>query len=301
MSSSGTLNRIELDAGIAPQFVDIRPEPRAFVFLNSKKNPVDVACSGRLMTVPARDVIGPNADTDSEGRKIPGSCVFADMFKFNAETGEDELIFDAKFAARLILGIEPGAGGRAVATSRYAQGGLSMIPRHAAPEVWKAAAESGETRAFAVEVDNARNVILAYDEINRKRKADGGEAIGGGREYQRARFLIEKAEELEKKEAESRVSPYQEDGIDAEIELMSIVRAKAMELTEKAAAGKTIDKKALFEEMLNDPQLRIWSQKEWSIRRRGHLPIQKEMLEVAAAGGLGVVEAGLEDEREVSR
>lgn len=298
MSTATGLNPVRLDSNLAPQFVNIKQEPRSFVFLNSKAKPCEVMCNGNLMTVPPRNTVGPHSDTDSEGVPIPGTYVFQDRFAFNPVTGEEDLIFDAKFAARLILGIQPGPGG-AVASSRYAQGGLSLLPRHCDPEVWKAAAEAGEARSYAVELDNARNLLLEFEDRTAKARAASLAPPPLTRDYQRARFLVEKAEELEKKEIEAEVSPHLEDAVDAEIEILAIARAKAMVLVEKAAAGKNIDKMALLNELLNEPALRVAAQKEWSIRRRGHLPVQKEMLEVAAAAGVGVSEAGLEDEREV--
>ena len=68
------------------------------------------------------------------------------------------------------------------------------------------------------------------------------------------------------------------------------------ELVAKATEGKNIDKMALFNEMMADPGFRAKIAKTYSIRKRGHMPVEVEKIEAAKVAGLTMEEAGLEDQ-----
>lgn len=278
---------------IPAQQVDFRPPINSYTLHNAKDKEVDMMYGGNLYIIPPCDRIGLYSDTDSEGKSIPGTLVITDVYM--SEGGIDRLHIDAKAVVRHLLGLVV-KGNEVEATSAFALSGISILPRHATPETVAAVAKSGAERSFLAQVSQARYTVQSIDETNAKRKAAGMEPIHGGPDWERAKFLIEKYGELARKEAEAKVLPFQEDEIDVEIELMAIARAKAMELVEKAAEGKNIDKKMLFNELINDPEIRKWSQKEWSIRRRGHLPAKEAELTAAASAGLTVTEAGIEDD-----
>lgn len=288
------MSTVAFKVDIPAQQVDLRPPINSYTLHNAKDKEMDAMCGGNLYILPPCDRVGTKSDTDSDGEPIPGTYVISDVY-MPGSGGYDVLHIDAKAVVRHILGLVVRGNGVS-ATSSYALSGISILPRHATPETIAAVAKAGSERNFLAQVAHARYTIQETDEMNAKRKAAGMEAIHGGPDWERAKFLIEKYGELAKKEAESKVMPFQEDGIDAEIEIMTIARVKAMELVEKAAEGKTIDKKQLFNELINDPEIRKWSQKEWSIRRRGHLPAKDVELDAAASAGLTVTGAGIEDD-----
>jgi len=74
----------------------------------------------------------------------------------------------------------------------------------------------------------------------------------------------------------------------------AIARAKAMELAADASKGKSVNTQQLFNELMDDPKIRQWAQKEWRFRRRGHEPIKDSDLAAAADLGVPVSESGLE-------
>lgn len=279
-----------IPAELTPQFVTFKAERKSYVLHNAKKRPSEVMFSGNLFTIPAVNVIGPYAETDADGDKIPGTRVVEDIYDWIPEWEEEVLTLDATKTVRHVLGIARSSDGKvAEATSRYALGGLSLLPRHPTKALWHGVAEGGAGRAFLIEVDNAQTLIQSIDEKNAKRKAAGMEPVHGGREYNQAVALLAEYAKLTQSEAREITAPHEdaralEDGFE-ELELDAFVKAKAMELASKAAEGRAVDKVALATELLNDPAVRVKLQKLFKINRRGHMPASDEALNAAAAAG----------------
>lgn len=283
------------DLGITPQALSFTPPKRAFVLHNAKEREVDVMFNGNLMTVPGRNAVSVHRPArDADGDIIPGTLVVEDVYYYSPELGDDVLILDAGRAVAHILGISRGLGGAQAASSRFALGGLSLLPMGCSKEVWRSVLADGEKRAFMVEVDNARNVIAAHDAVNAKRRAGGGDPVPGGLSYDRARFVLQEYEKIYQREAQSHVAS-QRVAQDAEsmeiaddLEFAAYAHAKVMEIATRVGEQKSVDKVALAKELLNDPEVRLKLQKEFRIRRKGYAPQQEEQLRAAAAAGLTV-------------
>jgi hypothetical protein len=285
---------------IDPQIVSFTNPRRSFVLHNAKRKRVEVMYAGNMMTLPAVDEVhARKAAKDADGTSIPGTYVVEDDYVFVPEFGDEVLLFDAAKAVAHILGLRRGPDGKFTeASSPFAVGGISLLPRTPTKEQWAAVAADGEKRAWLTEVKNAQQLIQDVDEKNAKRKAAGMEAVHGGRDWDRARALISEYNTLLQQDARKEISlsPVAADSLDDEVELAAIVRAKAIELSQSAGSGLDLEKqKQLFNELLDNPKIRQWAQKEMSFRRRGHLPIKDKDLEAAAALNAGIAETGLEE------
>lgn len=281
---------------IAREVILFKPPVREFVLFNARKKTVETMYVGNLMTIPAVNVVNEHhSDTDEDGDPIPGTYVVRDLYHMDQETGDEKLVLDAARAIAHILGVhKAGTSQAAVATSPLAVAGLSVLPRHASKELIREARESGSQLGFLADVQQARNVVEAASEINSKRKSMGMDPVPAGHEYARALSLLREYNRIVeadvKREAEPAQDAVTDAAIDEEMEMMAIARAKAMEMADKYAAGKTLDKEQLFKELMNDPSVRAYAQKAYRFRKKGHQQISQAELEAAAAAGLFVAD-----------
>lgn len=294
---------------VLPQIVSFAPQKRAFVFHNAKSKPVETMFVGTMITIPAVNVVDTRrfldgrsyAETDADGDPIPGTRIIEDIFTFVPELGDEILTFDAAKAVAHILGVrkDPRADvSAAVASSKFALGGLSLLPRHPSKEIWMAVAREGEKRAFVASVESAQYLIDSIDQKNAKRREAGMEPASGGRDYDRAKFLVDQYNALTRREVEEFVAPHHGPAIEEDLELEAHVKAKAMELAERVTVGKDIDKLALAQELLSDPKIRKKLEKTYKIRKRGHVAAEQEELDKAIEEGRKLAEDEAETEVE---
>ena len=284
---------------IAPQMVSFVAPRRSFVLHNAKPKRIEVMYVGNMMTLPAVNEIHPvKHDTDADGDPIPGTYVVSDLYTFIPELGDEMLTFDSAKAVAHILGLRRNPNGTVTeAASLYAVGGVSLLPRHSTKEQWKEVCASGEHRAWLTRVKNAQLLITEIDEKNAHRKAAGMEAVHGGPEWTKACALIKEYNELVQADVRKEIgaSPTVDEKIDDEVEITALVRAKALELSERYGSAMSEEgRKKLFDQLLDDPKIRAHAQKEHRWRKRGHSPIKDEDLAAAAELGQTVSGAGLE-------
>lgn len=284
---------------IALQTLTFQNPRRSYTLHNAKSRRIEVMYIGNMMTLPAKDEIHAlKFDTDADGDKIPGTYVVEDLYVYIPEFGEEIMIFDSAKAVAHILGLHRSSDGKVTeASSPYAAGGISLLPRHATKEVWKSVVVEGGKRAWLTRVKNAQYTIQSIDEKNARRKAAGMEAVHGGREWDEAKALLDQYNELLRQDTRAELvsSPAVDDAIDEETEIAALVRAKAIELSSRYGVSMSeAQRKQLFDELINDPKIRAYAQKEHRWRKRGHEPIKDADLQAAADLGTTVKEAGLE-------
>lgn len=267
---------------VPPQLISFKAPRRSFTVLNSGPKPKSPMFVGNILTVPPVNEVGPHTDTDADGDTIPGSRVIEDYYVYDADLQEEILVFDAVRATCHVLGLQPGSDGEAaIATGPYALGGLSLLPRHAPKSQWKEIAAAGERRAFVAEVERAKTYMRSVDEVNAIRKANGlAPAVPDMFEWDRAQAVLAQFNALVKQETV--LAPHQMDELDDDLELEVRVKAAVMELAAKAAAGRTINKEALFDELMADSALRVKLQKRYQIRKRGEQEPSKAQLAAKA-------------------
>src|SRR5262245_19947286 len=176
---------------VAGLTVSFKPTIKAYVLHNAKRKQKDTFFAGNKITIPPCNEIGPYAETDADGDKIPGTRVVTDIYTYQDHLGVETLTMDAEKAIIHILGIEPDNEGNASKlTSSFAIGGVSLFPRTPSKQVWYEIAKQGEIRAFWAAVAAAEYTIMALDAANAIRKQAGKEPIPGGFEYEQARQLL---------------------------------------------------------------------------------------------------------------
>lgn len=274
---------------VPPQLVNFRAPRRAFVLHNARPKPKEIKYVGNRMTVPPIHEIGLHSDTDADGDPIPGTYVVEDIYVPVPEFADEMLVFDAARAVSHILGLVPGSDGTAaVAAGSYALNGLSLLPRHATKEVWKAVAHAGSDRVFLSDVEAARYEILSFDSANAKRKATAMEPMPPTVAYSRAIALLRKYEERIQNQVGADLAPHEADILEDEIELDLIVKRKAEELAAKYAGDDAEKKVELLKTLLEDPRVRALAQKQYRIRKRGHQEASAEQIRAAAETGSAI-------------
>lgn len=289
----------------APHYVDVpgqlvsfRTPRRSFVLMNSKKRQVTVMFIGNMFLIPAANVITEHSDVDADGTPIPGSYVVEDHYVVDPMSNEEFMILDSARAVIHIMGLNPGPNGMATtASSPLALGGISLLPRHAAREMWMTVAREGERRAFLSDVDRARAFFKQLEETNSKRKAANMPATDdyNPAEYERYSFLIAEYKRLFKQDAVEAPTAVEEDSDLDEIEFMAFAKAKTMEIANRTTTAETVDKTKLAMELLDDPAVRIKLQKLYKIRKRGAMPVEVSRLQDQIAKGETSVDAPAAD------
>lgn len=285
---------------IAPQLVSFAPVKKAFVMHNAKAKSSTTMFNGNMMTVPAIHEVHPTKyETDADGDPIPGTYVVEDIYSYDPNQQAEVLTMDAERAVKVILGIikrPDGAG--AEAASNHALTGLSLLPRHPTKEMWQGVAKSGEHRAFLASVKHAQYELEAHDLRNALRKEAGMAPVTPGPVVQHAIALINQFNALVKDESDETLAPYREQeeaqSATADLKFQVYLKTRIMKLAEEAASELGLDKKKTFDKLMQDPEVRKHAQREYRMRKKGHLPISDEDLDAAAELGQSVDEAEIE-------
>lgn len=278
---------------IAPQLVTFKPPRRSFTIINGSEKDKDVGFAGNIFTIPGKHKVVAQSDTDEDGDKIPGTFVLEDVYVYSESLGAEFMVMNAERAVIHILGIQrrPDGSGSEL-TSNFAIKGLSLLPRHAPKSLWQEVAKAGEHRSFLSAVKSAQETISLYDLRNEQRRAAGNPAIPSNAEYRHCVHLLREFDRIVRTEAEEAVSPYVEEAeaekASAELEFQVFMKARVQELVDKAAEKHKIDKKALFDELMTDPETRKYAQTDWNFRRKGFDKIPEEELDRLAEEGLAV-------------
>ncbi len=265
---------------ISSQMVDFRPLINAYPLLNRNNHPVTTLFVGNMMTLPAANEVHPHkAELDADGDPIPGSYLVSDIYTFINELDDNVLTFDAKRAVAHILGLQRISGGTTgpvSASSPYAQSGISLLPRNPTKEVWQAVAKDADERVFMKSIDRAYKTISEYDEKNAKRVAAGMAPVPGGKDYDRALFLVNQYNNLQKKSVDEQLSPLtaavSEETALEEIETQAWIEAEVMKIAKGISEKSNVDEHELAKRLLNNPTIVAKLRKDgFRIRKRGHM------------------------------
>lgn len=295
---------------VAAQLVNFAPVKKSHVMLNSRPVPMETMFGAHMMTVPPCNVVHgmradgtlepwSKADLDADGDPIPGSYVIEDRYEWDPNQQAEVLVMDADRAVRLIFGIVRRPDGSASElSSKRALVGLSLIPRNQPKAVWQAVAREGEHRAFLASVVQAEYAVEAYKHRNELDRSAGLPSKPVGPELQHHLAVLKQFNALAAEESAAALAPFREieeaqtaaDDLRFEVYL----KTRIMSLAAEAAESQNLDKKKVFDGLMNDPEVRKHAQKEYRMRKKGHLPIPEEDLDAAAELGQNVNEAGIE-------
>jgi len=248
-----------------PQY--FKPEPRAYTLHNASPDSFDIRWGGLMFTVPGVNEVGPKPAVYDDGEPIPGTCVLVDASSYGPDGTVMRGNWRAEDAIRNVLGIDPETGH---ATGMAARHGISFLPPKPSKQLVVKIREDGEKRWYESQVEWAEHETAAYQVAIERAKDAGALPPTPGKDYRRAVTILErhhkridamfgKAEEVGEKISH-----------DDEIEMEVWLKAKAIQLAEKAATDMEVDKTKVAEEMLADPKIRRHLQKQWSIRKRGY-------------------------------
>ena len=266
-------------------------EVRRFVLINSDHKTVMSRWAGVQIHIPGREEVSlPEKDnptkfvsaTDKDGSYIPGTLVITDRYGPDGEGGE-QLVFDAGFAVRYILGVHTRTG---LANSAFARRGLSLLPRGSTRTDLERIRKTGYARSEAWRVEQARTLINDIDQANAKRAAKKLPEMPGGHDYVQAVFELKAYHEREQRlvaevlRGEDRpiepVEPIREEEIDQDRELADYLKAQV----EAATTGVDMNadaKQRLVEKLINDPEaMAILKRKFKMVERMVPVPVRKK-------------------------
>jgi hypothetical protein len=247
--------------------------PNKFILHNAAPKPVDIRWCGLQFTLPAVDQLGARAASFADGRVIPGTLVLSDA---HCVTRDGEFPppdsppnWSAFEAIRNVLGINPITR---QAESPHAQAGISFLPNSPSEDVFQAVKADGERRYQESLVAWANDVVHNQRVATEKAQQAGLAAPPAGSDYMKAITILERHRKTVEKDLN--LGRLEEASGDDELEILAIAKAKAMEMAEKNAVGKSIDKNKLAEEYMQDPQIRQHLMNVgYRIRKKGHADV----------------------------
>lgn len=251
---------------------DLGFQPNRFTLHNATPERIDMRWGGLAFTLPAVDEVGPKSAQYEDGTPIPGTLVLQDAITTDRDgivpplgSPPNWLAFEA---IRNVLGVDTITK---KAEGALAKAGVSFLPNSPTREVVAFVRADGEKRYQEHLLDWAEHTVSAYQAIVQKSREVGVVPAPPGRDYMKATVILSERRKTLEKTMQAAPSTVEED---AEMEALTFAKAKAMELAEKAAAGKGIDRKALAEEIMQDPEMRAYlMQKGYRIRKKGHLDV----------------------------
>ncbi len=244
--------------------------PNQFTLHNASPEPIDLRWGGVAFTIPAVNVVGPKPALDFDGDPIPGTLLLADGIVPDkdgvippAGSPANWMAFEA---IRNLLGIDPVTR---EAKGSSAKAGVSYLPNTPSKDLIAAVLADGKRRWEEHRVEWAQHTVAAYEARVASAKMLGVPAAPPDRDYAKAIQILKKNEATFKKTMEQAG-----DSDDEELQVLAIAKARAMEMAEKAAAGREIDKKKLAEELLQDPATRAHLMAQgYRIRKKGYLDV----------------------------
>lgn len=256
-----------------PSFVN---KPEEYGLYNPAEEYLDLTWGGKSMRLPGcRDVSRAPCKFD-DGQDIPGTLIIKDSYT----AGLDGLIpkvgssfnWKASAAIRNMLGIDLNTG---VAHSTKAGRGITFLPPIIDRNTFESVKQDAERRYAAHLIAWAQAEVRTYEEALDRSKRAGVSAPPPDSGYNKAVIILS--------EHRSRIvgTPEQADEMISQQDAVEIagMEALALEMAEQAAEGKEIDTKKLASDLMKRPEIRKHLQKEFSIRKRGHMEEKAETKE----------------------
>lgn len=247
--------------------------PNQFTLHNASPERVDLRWGGVMFTLPGVDEIGPKAARDKDGDPIPGTLVLQDGLVPDKDgvlggpgSPPNWLAFEA---IRNLLGVDPVTK---VATGQSAKAGLSFLPNAPSKAMVQTVRLDGIRRYEEHRLEWAQYTVATYEARLAAAKAAGVTAAPPDRDYAQAIILLKRHEAKLKAVVDLAGETTDDDAL-----ALASAKVMAMELAEKAAAGRDIDKTKLAEELLQDPKTRAYlMSKGYRIRKKGYLDVPDE-------------------------
>jgi len=246
------------------------PEPEKYGLYNPSEEWVDLEWGGKSMRLPGCKDLSQRPCLFDTGEPVPGTYVMQDQYttsEYGIPGPGSSYNWKAADAIRNMLGIDVTSG---KANSAWTSRGITFLPPVVDRDTFEAVKQDAERRFADHVVAWAEAEIAAEQTKIEVSKKAGITPAPPGVSYQRALIILQKRNER----LGGAVQHDEEIIEESEADLFAEVKAVAMEMAEKAAKGKEIDKKELAEQLLDDPAIRkhLTKQAKWRIRKVGHLP-----------------------------
>lgn len=261
-------------AQYVPQFVK---KPNRFTLHNATPEELTIRWAGLQFSIPPCNVVDPkHTAVDADGDPIPGTYVVSDGYAPLVDGSYPKGGSYNWFAADVIqhaLGINPDTG---VAEGPFAMKGISFLPTSPTKEMVKNLVAEGKQRYDAFLVEWAQYEVAAQQTQESLATRAGRQPVPPGKDYSKALLILKKFETLQARQVGMTEQQVEEDSMEESIEFKTFALAQALKLAEKAAAEQQVDKNKLAESLMEDPQVKKHLQKQYRIRKVGHLPDEQE-------------------------
>ncbi len=279
--------------------------PREFLLLSGAHTSTRLCYDAEHFTIPAKDEIVkpneraphlPHSGKTSEGEWIPGSLLVRDIpgargcpddpTSDGVTAGNARGDFwDAKRAIMHCLGIDPITR---KATSSYSDKGIVVLPTNPSGDLLRVEREKVAAKAKAFNIKCADQTVRDWAAEANSKKKNGVEPGLPGNDYYDALEILGEA----KKEHKRRVAamgmedPFMDaaEGAvgDDDSELIALARIAAEKVAGKLSATEDIDKDAVIEMMLKDPEWMKAIKKQAQVRKLS----KKELKDKESFGGV---------------
>jgi len=242
---------------------------REFCLHNATDEPILIMYSGETRIIPAKDQIAyphPKFEDvcysakDMDGDWIPGTLVLRDMVQMYMN-GQEGQVWSAANAIKHALDIDIKSG---LASGKYAERGVSLLPPSPSKELVHKLAADGRRRYEAWRIKTAKEVAEAYEGRIAALKAAGHNPIPLGPDYDRARAIIDASRDVEKARytpVPFTPQPVEDEPVD-EDDLARVFAAKLSKMV-----GPTVNKAALVEQVINDPETMKLLKAKYKVRK----------------------------------
>jgi hypothetical protein len=243
--------------------------PNKFTLHNASPEPLTFRWAGLQFTLPAVDEVGKSPALDADGQPIPGSLILQDGYSVdrdgNLPAPGSPPNWSAFDAIRNVLGVDPNTK---QATGVMAKAGVSFLPNTPSKDLIEKVREDGKRRYAESQVDWAQYTVSAYESRVAAARAVGQTAAPPDQDYAKAIQILKRHQARLAQDNKIEEIPG-----DEEIRLKAFIEAEAMEMAKEAAAGKDVDKAALAEKLMQDPKVRAYLGRKYSIRQRGYVGV----------------------------
>lgn len=253
-----------------PYQPNFAPQRQKFILVNSSPEQVVLRWAGLQLTLPPVDAVGHRPGKYDTGADIPGSYLIEDAYTFNPDgtipAAGSPPNWLATEAIRSLLGINPKTG---EAISPFAMKGISVMADTPSIEQVEEVKAEGAKRYEQFLWDWANETVTGYEVARDKAQAAGVNARPPGQDYHKAMAILSKA-------GDAHPAPVEEAVDEKFLSNEAEIRVLAIEMAEKAAKDKDIDKLALADSFMEDPEVRRHLMRKFSIRKRGHMNVPEE-------------------------
>lgn len=245
-------------------------EPEKYGLYNPDVKFHDLMWGGKSIRIPGCHEVATEPCTFNDNDEpVPGTVIIKDSYAPLAGEGRTPLPgsafnWKAADAIRNVLGIDIDTG---QAHSTKAARGITFLPPVVDRDTFEAVKQDAERRFAESEVQWALDEVRGYEEALDKSKRAGVSAPPPDSGYNRAVVIL--AEHRKRTLGEAARSD--EVISEADAEEIAGIEALAMEMAERAAKDKEVDTKKLASELMKKPEVRKHLQREYSIRKRGHV------------------------------